>query len=136
MMIKRVHLTLLMLIVLAISACQASHKVEATPSVTSSPDKQNLLYGHYIWGHEENSFQACGDQNVYWVVSSDEQMKNIAKQYEKTTNKPYEEVYFQFKGHFLGKATDGFATQYDGQIFVEKLIEMKKKTSQDCTNTK
>ena len=129
---KNIHQMLMILVILTVSGCQASQKTPTTPKTMPLIEQQKLFTGHYIWGHEENSFQACGDQQVYWVVSSDERMKNLAKQYEQMTTQPYEEVYFQFRGHYLDKATDGFAAQYHGQVFVEKLIDMKKKTSQDC----
>ncbi|PKM44317.1 MAG: hypothetical protein CVV05_11240 [Gammaproteobacteria bacterium HGW-Gammaproteobacteria-1] len=56
----------------------------------------------------------------------------MAKKYSKLTTEPHEEVFAQIVGQQLGKATDGFAMDYDGQIQVIELIFMKKKSDTDC----
>lgn len=99
----------------------------------SHPDTEGqALLGHYIVGHEANSFQPCGEESVYWVVGSREILGSMTEQYNNLTTKPYDEVFVKISGVFLKKATDGFAADYDGQIRVTKLFFMKKKSVTDC----
>jgi hypothetical protein len=103
----------------------------AAASIQAGADGSTLS-GHYIYGHEANSFQPCGGEKVYWVSGSDKMLELMAKKYSKLTTEPHEEVFAQIVGQQLGKATDGFAMDYDGQIQVIELIFMKKKSDTDC----
>jgi len=106
-------------------ACDSSAKSNAHKLSQS-------LKGYYIYGHEVNTFQPCGGKNVYWVTSSNETLKNLIQKYEQYTSQPYEEVYVKIIGKYIDKATDGFATDYDGQVFVEKIITINKKSNKNC----
>jgi hypothetical protein len=45
---------------------------------------------------------------------------------------PYEEVFANIVGKHLGKATDGFAVDYDGKIQVIELMLMRNRSDTDC----
>jgi len=90
------------------------------------------LTGHYIYGHEVNSFQPCDRNDTFWVRGSNEQLELMKKEYLNYASKPYEEVFVEITGNYLDKSSDGFAMDYDGQIQVEKLITIRKKSNSDC----
>jgi hypothetical protein len=90
------------------------------------------LIGHYIYGHEVNSFQPCSKKEVFWVKGSNELLEFMARKYSEHATQPYDEVYVEIIGNFESKATDGFAADYDGQIHVMKMVLMKKKSDTDC----
>jgi NlpE C-terminal OB domain len=91
------------------------------------------LTGHYIYGHEVNSFQPCDREETLWVRGSNEQLELMKKEYLNYASKPYEEVFIEITGDYLDKSSDGFAMDYDGQIQVERLITIRKKSDSDCT---
>ncbi len=91
-----------------------------------------ILTGHYIYGHEVNSFKPCGRKDVFWVLGSNETLEFIAEKYSNYAVNPYDEVYIKIIGDYLNKASDGFAMDYDGQVQVKKILFMKKKSNTDC----
>lgn len=56
----------------------------------------------------------------------------MAEKYSKLATEPYEEVFANIVGKRLGKATDGFAADYDGKIQVIELMLMRKSSDTDC----
>lgn len=114
-------------ILLSIQACGSQPVYQA-----QMYEEKQKLTGHYIYGHEVNSFQPCGKKQVYWVTGSNKNLQLLEQSYKKYTTKPYAEVYLELTGNFIDKASDGFAMDYDGQIIVIKIIEMKRKSKMDC----
>lgn len=91
-----------------------------------------IIIGHYIYGHEVNSFKPCGRKDVFWVLGSNEILELMTEKYSNYTVNQYDEVYIKIIGDYLNKASDGFAMVYDGQVQVKKILLMKKKSSTDC----
>lgn len=109
--------------------------IQAEPEVQNHVEKR-ILFGYYIYGHEVNSFKPCGQKNVFWVTASEELLKLLERKYWENSSEPYEEVFLEIKGNFIGKALDGFAMDYDGQILVMEMVGMKKKSPSDCNKIK
>lgn len=101
-------------------------------SEINSKIKEQTYKGHYIYGHEANTFQPCGQQTVLWVNGSADVLDILQRSYKENTSVPYEEVFVELTGNVSGKASDGFAMDYDGQFSVLKLLSMKKKSKNDC----
>ena len=114
-------------VLLFLQSCSSTDEI---PSKTDA-DKETLA-GHYIYGHEANSFKPCGQALIYWVLADDETLKLMAEKYSHYALNPYDEVYVEITGEFTDKASDGFAADYDGQIQVTKMRLMKKNTATDC----
>ncbi len=94
--------------------------------------KEKVLIGHYIYGHEVNSFQPCNNKEVFWVKGPNKLLEFMAKKYSDYAAQAYDEVFVEIIGNFENRATDGFAMDYDGQIYVMKMVLMKKKIDTDC----
>jgi heat shock protein HslJ len=88
--------------------------------------------GFYVFGHEVRSFQPCGSETVYWVRADEEISKQLQDTHQKLTVKPYEPIYIEVQGHLTDKATEGFATDYDGQIVIEALDLIRNRQEEDC----
>lgn len=114
-------------VLLAFQGCATS--AERVPAASA---ELNAHQGHYIYGHEVNSFQPCGRTAEFWVVGADKLLEELKAQYRQLTSKRYEEVYVEFNGTVEGKADDGFATDYDGLIHIEDLILIRRKSKDDC----
>ena len=57
----------------------------------------------------------------------------MSKKYSALATKAYDEVFVEIKGDFESKASDGFAMDYDGQINILALVQMKnKQQAADC----
>jgi len=118
-------ISLLMLVL--IQACSSTAENQ---SQTNS--KEPVIVGHYTYGHEVNSFRPCGEKQVFWVKGSNEILELMTKKYSALATKPYDEVFVEIKGGFESKASDGFAKDYDGQINILALVQMKNKQAADC----
>lgn len=118
---------ILVLVLLLIQACssQSEHK-------TQLYNEEQKITGYYIVGHEVNSFQPCNQKKIYWVLGSNKMLEVLNQEYSKYTSEPYDEAYVEIFGDYMGKALDGFAMDYDGQIMVRKMVKMEKNSKNIC----
>jgi hypothetical protein len=117
-------------ILLTLTLLQACSSVAETPYKTANDE--TTLIGHYIYGHEVNTFQPCGDVKVFWVEGTNNMLELLEVSHRKYVSEPYEEVFVEIIGRFVTKANDGFASDYDGKIQVETLLLMRKKSQTGC----
>jgi len=110
-----------------LSAC--SVLADPQPKVNEGIKK---VKGHYIYGHEVNTFQPCGKTKVFWVVANNGLLQTLKQSHSKYTLHPYEEVFLEIESNFLPKASDGFAMDYDGQVRIFKILSIRKKSKNDC----
>ena len=88
--------------------------------------------GYYVFGHEVRTFQPCGSEQVYWVRAEETISKKLRTAHEKLTTKPYEPIFIEVQGHFIGRAAEGFAAEYDGQIVIKTVDRVHPKKENDC----
>jgi hypothetical protein len=84
----------------------------ASPSLNTSQ-----LRGHYTWGHEVRTFTPCGSKQTFWVVGDAallQPLQDASATLGQARGKPYQPVYVEVSATAQGKATDGFAADYDG----------------------
>jgi hypothetical protein len=75
------------------------------------------LRGYYYWGHEVETFHPCNSQQEFWVVGKDlllQPLRDKATELSRVRGQPYQPVYVETSGVPEGKASDGFAADYDG----------------------
>ena len=75
------------------------------------------LRGHYTWGHEVNTFRPCGSNQTFWVTGDRavlQPLRDRSAAASQARGKPYQPIYVEAYGVAEGKATDGFAADYDG----------------------
>jgi len=124
---KTVLLTSILFALFSIQACYSSEDKNL-----SANDDRQATRGHYIYGHEESSFRPCGLKKIFWVNGSIENLTMLEQKYRSLTSKPYEPVFAELRGQFTGKASDGFAMDYDGQYQLTAIIRVNKKSTEDC----
>ena len=93
----------------------------------------DIYRGRYIWGAEEESFQACGQRPVYWAHADKAMSESLLSFYRATVSTPYQAIYIEFRGQRLGKAKVGFAADFDGQIRIRELIKTSATVPTDCS---
>ncbi len=128
-MSKLFSLSVLILNLLLMQSC-ASVATETSLQAT----KSNTLSGHYIYGHEVNTFQPCGEKRVVWVQGTEDILSYLEQEYLRFSTKPYEEVFLQIEGHYMARASDGFAADFEGQINVKKVIQVASLSDSECSS--
>lgn len=95
---------------------QGGKLVAAASSGTGANHGIEQLRGHYTWGAEVETFQPCGSKQTFWVVGDKallQPLRDKSAQLAQARGKPYQPVYIEASGVSEGKATDGFAMDYD-----------------------
>lgn len=110
--------------VLLLQACNT----QADPSNNTS-----IHAGYFTYGVEVNVFQPCNKKETYWVTGPEKSLTHLVKTHEELTTKPYEKVFIKFTGLYIAKALDGFAMDYEGQVKIDKVLEVRKVSAGDCT---
>ena len=98
----------------------------------ANTDSENF-YGHYVFGHEVRTFQPCNTDKVYWVKADETISQRLREAHNQLTKKAYASIYIEIQGRIMGKATDGFASDYDGQLFVERIKLIRERRRDDCS---
>ncbi|HJW47047.1 MAG TPA: hypothetical protein VJ484_11235 [Lysobacter sp.] len=99
-----------------------------------SPDSEQLR-GHYTWGAEVETFQPCGSKQSFWVVGDKallQTLRDKAAELSRTRGKPYQPIYIEASGVFEGKATDGFAMDYDAVYRFKAVQAVNDASPADC----
>ena len=80
----------------------------------SSVDSEHIG-GLYVWGHEVETFQPCSGPSEFWVAGEESLLKPLREKADEANKaQPYRPVYVEVRAILEGKATDGFAADYDG----------------------
>ena len=89
--------------------------------------------GYFTYGHEVSSFKMCNDSKEYWL--SGEGMEVITQaslSLADVRNEPYQPVYINFSGFFDSREAVGFAEDYDGLIYLDKLLKYSEQFPLGC----
>ena len=76
----------------------------------------HALRGHYTWGAEVETFQPCGSKQVFWVVGDKallQPLRDKSADLARARGQPYQPIYVEASGMSEGKASDGFAMDYE-----------------------
>ncbi|MBR0572604.1 MULTISPECIES: hypothetical protein [Pasteurellaceae] len=104
---KKIHLILP--ITIALSGCNIAQDNTAV---------QGLL----TFGHEVSSFEPCGSEKAYWIIDPTDKLNNLYNEKLAKPSEPYTPVLAELVLKDLGKATEGFAEDYDSVV---EAIEIK-----------
>ncbi|XPF95765.1 hypothetical protein ACM9HF_07035 [Colwellia sp. RE-S-Sl-9] len=115
---------------------QSCYSADSVNLSNNSPTKdisdQTVFFGHYTFGHEVNSFQPCLSDKQFWVEGNSNTLEQLEKSYDALKVKPYQDVYVELTAKLLAQSDDGFAASYDGNIYVNQIIKIRKKSEVDC----
>lgn len=89
--------------------------------------------GYFTYGHEVSSFRICNDSKVYWLNGDDMAViEQASLSLADVRHEPYQPVYIKFSGFFDDRVAVGFAEDYDGLIYLDKLLSYTEKVPSDC----
>jgi hypothetical protein len=98
---------------------------------TTSKLKVKTLKGRLTFGHEANSFQPCGSDQVFWVSEKTGKLKKL---YDELTigEKPYTPIYAEVEFIDKGKASEGFPSEYQSVYEAVKIFKTTKISDSSC----
>ena len=117
----------------------ASTTAQASASAASSPEATaaavTLVKGIYTWGPEVETFSPCNTNKTYWLEGSDAMLaplQEMALKKADAGNEAYQPIYVELQAAQAGKATDGFAADYDGLMQLHQVVHSSSKVPATC----
>lgn len=106
----------------------ASTSPDAAPTAVERPSLRGLC----VVGNEVRTFIPCGSKNVYWIQADQESLDAFQVAIAEYTDEPYEPFFAEIDGRLSDEKGDGFAADYDGQVFVEGVVQVAPASELDC----
>lgn len=78
------------------------------------------ISGHLVWGHESRSFTECDSGREGWVIN--ESGDELVEVYEELTSTPYQSLFVEVRGDWVGAPTEGFGAEFDEALRITELI--------------
>jgi hypothetical protein len=100
-------------------------------AVLQATEIDHIYAGKFVWGHEVRSISLCNQQIWHWAYLHEPNNKMI-EYYIKNQNKPYQEIYIKFKGHFSSMNSTGFSELYNSKIQLTEIIEYSFEIPKSC----
>jgi hypothetical protein len=116
-------------------AVQGGKLVEVANAGTDASAGTEQLRGLYTWGAEVETFQPCGSSQKFWVVGDKSLLQSLrdrSAQLAQTRGKPYQPFYIEASAVSEGKATDGFAMDYDAVYRLKAVHTVSETIPADC----
>lgn len=107
--------------------------LQMTACANNAPNEIEALY---TWGEGVNSVYVCSEAKEYWVDSQAPTLKKLETEYLHLVKSPYEPIFIVFKGSVIDAELDGFATNYDGLMRVDKVIQLGGAIPERCLDKK
>ena len=76
--------------------------------------------GHLVWGHESRSFTECDSGREGWVIN--ESGDELVEVYEELTSTPYQSLFVEVRGDWVGAPTEGFGAEFDEALRITELV--------------
>lgn len=99
---------------------------------TASVEGPRAIRGLCVVGNEVRTFIPCGSKKVYWIEADRASFAAFEVAVERYTDEPYEPFFAEIDGRLSDETGDGFAADYDGRFFVERLIRLAPASELDC----
>lgn len=109
-------------------AAEAPTSPDVAPAVAARP----TLKGLCVVGNEVRTFIPCGSKKVYWIQADQESLDTFQVAIAEYTDEPYEPFFAEIDGRLSDETGDGFSADYDGQVFVEGVIQVAPASELDC----
>ncbi|MCL2912691.1 hypothetical protein L2725_02660 [Shewanella corallii] len=102
------------------------------------PAAPTVWRGIYTSGAEVSEFAPCNSAGQYYWLSlaqtdvGFDRLKSRVNELRLTRGEPYPAVYIEFVGEAVGKASDGFAADYDEVIQLRRLVGFDDTLPAEC----
>lgn len=104
----------------------------ASPASGESP---KLVKGIYTWGAEVETLSPCNTDKTYWLEGREEllaPLQDLAMKKADAANEAYQPIYVEAQVVYAGKATDGFAVDYDGVMQLQAVQTARSNVPPEC----
>lgn len=83
------------------------------------------IRGYLVWGHEMRSFKTCKEDREGWVVDSID-AHSLPDLYEALAIEPYDPIFIDIEGRWLGRQSPGFGEQFGDTIEIEDVYRVER----------
>lgn len=93
------------------------------------------LRGIYTWGSEVETLSPCNSNKTYWLEGDEEllaPLQDLAIRQADAANEAYQPIYVEVLVSDAGRATDGFAVDYDGLMQLQAVQTASAQVPADC----
>ena len=104
----------------------------ASPASGESP---KLVKGVYTWGADVETLSRCITDKTYWLEGREEllaPLQDLAMKKADAANEAYQPIYVEAQVVYAGKATDGFAVDYDGVMQLQAVQAARSNVPPEC----
>jgi len=99
-----------------------------------SKEKENAIQpthrGFYLAGNQLNSFTACGDQKMYWVVGK--ASFGLQSRYRELARRPFQPVYVELLAEIVPLGNQAPMEAHEGNIRVDTVLEARTIIPRTC----
>ena len=93
---------------------------EPVPVGSASEEQAPRFRGILVWGHESRTFTECDGAREGWVIN--EAGDELVAVYEELTHAPYEPMFVEVRGEWLGAPVEGFGADFEEALRVTELV--------------
>ncbi|MDO4769044.1 MAG: hypothetical protein Q4A11_01570 [Brachymonas sp.] len=120
------------------AAAQTASAPEAPASAPAAGASQAAampLRGIYTWGSEVETLSPCNSNKTYWLEGDEKllaPLQDLAIRKADAANEAYQPIYVEVLVSDAGRATDGFAVDYDGLMQLQAVQAASAQVPADC----
>ncbi len=106
-----------------------------TGASSVSGGSPTLVRGIYTWGAEVETLSPCNTDKTYWLEGREEllaPLQDLAMKKADAANEAYQPIYVEARVVYAGKATDGFAVDYDGVMQLQAVQTARSNVPPEC----
>ncbi|MDO5506406.1 MAG: hypothetical protein Q4F49_09010 [Pseudoxanthomonas suwonensis] len=108
---------------------------EVDPALLA-PAAPRAMRGAYVFGHEAETFQECGNSVDWWADGDDadlEPLRKLAREQAEQSGDPYRPIYVEATGELLGKdEAAGFPSAFDNVVRLSAVTRSAAKVPDVC----
>jgi uncharacterized membrane protein len=93
---------------------------DPVPVVSESEEQTARFSGYLVWGHESRSFTECDSGREGWVIN--ESGDELAAVYEELANAPYQPMFVEVRGEWVGAPAGGFGAGFEEALRITELL--------------
>ena len=120
----------------AASAPASDAAINNASEAASAPQTAVVpVRGIYTWGSEVETLSPCNSDKTYWLEGSEAllaPLQELALKKADAANEAYQPIYVEVQVRHAGRATDGFAVDYDGVMQLQAVQSASDRVPADC----
>jgi len=106
---------------LILVGCTTGDSQQQTTDEQVTAPVSDIFRGNVVYGHEVRSFRPCGLENTQWVQDQTGILWDLHQELALKLGN-YEELYFVLSGRNAPAPTNGFGSDYSGELVVDEVL--------------